>query len=77
VIKAEFSASLFQSSVLHDPSGIILIILLMMICCSRNVFDAVKPDELVKLKTFEETDCLKSLRKPIALNHLSLLTQTI
>ncbi len=31
--KAEFSASLIQSSVWHDPSEIIL----MLICCSRNV----------------------------------------
>jgi len=31
VIKAEFSASLLQSSVSHDPSEI-------MICCSRNIY---------------------------------------
>jgi len=32
VIKAEFSASLLQSSVSHDPSEIILI------CWSRNIY---------------------------------------
>jgi len=33
VVTAEFSASLLKSSMSHDPSEIIV----MLICCSRNI----------------------------------------
>jgi len=34
VIKAEFSASLLQSSVSHDPSEVTLV----LICCYQHIF---------------------------------------